>query len=55
VYTQSHIDRVVELAGEVAQRSSALRGLRMTYRPEYLPHFTGRFAPLEARVPVASA
>ena len=48
VYTQSHVDRVVELASEVARRARSLRGLRMTYRPEYLPHFTGRFAPVEA-------
>ncbi len=45
VYTQSHVDRVIELAGEVAARASTLRGLRMTYRPPYLPHFTGRFEP----------
>lgn len=43
VYTQSHIDRVIELAAEVAARASQLRGLRMSYRPPYLPHFTGRF------------
>jgi tryptophanase len=47
VYTQSHVDRVIELAGEVAQRASSLRGLRMTYRPPYLPHFTGRFELLD--------
>lgn len=46
VYTQSHVDRVIELAGEVAARASTLRGLRMTYRPPYLPHFTGRFEPV---------
>jgi tryptophanase len=46
VYTQSHIDRVIELAGEVAQRAHALRGLRYVYRPDVLPHFTARFAPV---------
>ena len=55
VYTQSHIDRVVELAAEVAQRARGLRGLRMTYRPDYLPHFTGRFAPVEVPEPVLNA
>jgi tyrosine phenol-lyase len=45
VYTQSHIDRVIELAAEVALRAPLLRGVRMTYRPPYLPHFTGRFEP----------
>ncbi|MBM3992230.1 MAG: tryptophanase [Planctomycetes bacterium] len=54
VYTQSHVDRVVELAADVAVAASGLRGLRMTYRPEYLPHFTGRFAPVEAAEPVFS-
>jgi tryptophanase len=43
VYTQSHVDRVIELAGEVAQRASTLRGLRFAYRPPFLPHFTARF------------
>lgn len=46
VYTQSHIDRVIELAAEVAVRAASLRGLRMTYRPPFLPHFTGRFEPV---------
>jgi tryptophanase len=46
VYTQSHVDRVIELAGEVAARAKDLRGLRMSYRPEFLPHFTGRFEPV---------
>jgi tyrosine phenol-lyase len=47
VYTQSHIDRVIELCAEVAAGAGAIRGLDMVYRPEYLPHFTGRFAPRE--------
>jgi tryptophanase len=48
VYTQSHVDRVIELCGEVAQRAREIRGMRMIYRPEYLPHFTGRFEPVAA-------
>ncbi len=48
VYTQSHVDRVIELAGEVAARVNELRGLRRTYAPEYLPHFTSRYEPIEA-------
>jgi tryptophanase len=43
VYTQSHIDRVIEIAADVASRASTLRGLRMTHRPRFLPHFTARF------------
>lgn len=46
VYTQSHVDRIIELAAEVGAKAKELRGLRMTYRPQYLPHFTGRFEPV---------
>jgi tryptophanase len=47
VYTQSHIDRVLEIAAEVVSCRSALLGLVRTYRPRYLPHFTSRFEPIE--------
>jgi tryptophanase len=46
VYTQSHIDYLVEAILEVNARKESLRGLRMTYQPEYLRHFTARFEPL---------
>jgi tyrosine phenol-lyase len=46
VYTQSHIDYLVEAILEVNARKSELRGLRMTYEPAYLRHFTARFEPL---------
>ena len=49
VYTQSHVDRILEIAKDVAQRAPQLRGMRMTYRPPYLPHFTARFEPVRAR------
>ncbi len=45
VYTQSHVDRVIEIAREVAAAAPQIRGLRMTHRPRRLPHFTARFAP----------
>jgi tryptophanase len=45
VYTQSHVDRVLEIAADVANRAASLRGLEMTYRPPYLRHFTARFRP----------
>jgi tyrosine phenol-lyase len=45
VYTQSHIDRVIEIAAHVAKGAKSIKGLRMTYRPKYLPHFTARFEP----------
>ena len=44
-YTQSHIDYVIEVCAAVAERRSELRGLRMTFEPTTLRHFTARFEP----------
>jgi tryptophanase len=44
-YTQSHIDYVIEVATDVARRSSTLRGYRIVSQPAQLRHFTARFAP----------
>ncbi len=46
VYTQSHVDRIIENCGTVARGAAAVKGMEMTYRPKYLPHFTARFRPL---------
>jgi tryptophanase len=45
-YTQSHIDYVIEVCTAVAERCSELRGLRITYEPPGLRHFTARFEPI---------
>ena len=45
-YTQSHMDYVVEVAGQVARRKESLRGLRIVEQPNYLRHFTARLEPL---------
>ena len=47
VYTQSHIDYVVEAAAEMFARRKAIRGLRIAWEPPWLRHFTARFEPLE--------
>jgi tryptophanase len=44
-YTQSHVDRVLEIAETVAAKRDRLRGFEMTERPPHLPHFTARFRP----------
>jgi len=44
-YTQSHVDRILEVAAEVARKRSLLRGFTMVERPPHLPHFTARFRP----------
>jgi tryptophanase len=46
VYTQSHIDYVVEAILNVYDRREAMRGYRITYEPAFLRHFTARFEPL---------
>jgi tryptophanase len=46
-YTQSHVDRIIELARDVAGRRDRMRGFEMTERPPHLPHFTARFRPVE--------
>ena len=45
-YTQSHIDYVIEVVAEVAQRASSLRGYKIVSEPPQLRHFTSEFAPL---------
>jgi tryptophanase len=45
-YTQSHIDYVIEVCVQVAQRASGLDGMRITEEPAALRHFTARFEPL---------
>jgi tyrosine phenol-lyase len=44
VYTQSHVDYVVEVITAVAQRRRELAGLRIVEQPPVLRHFTARFA-----------
>jgi tryptophanase len=41
-YTQSHIDYVIEVIQEVWKKRDKIRGLRMTYEPPFLRHFTAQ-------------
>src|SRR5579885_1408632 len=43
VYTQSHVDYVIEAVGEVYANRAAIRGLRIVEAPEVLRHFTAKF------------
>jgi tryptophanase len=45
VYTQSHLDYVVETLIRIKARQEQVRGYRFTYAPELLRHFTARFEP----------
>jgi tryptophanase len=46
VYTQSHIDYVVECVAEMHAGRNNLAGYRLTYEAPQLRHFTARFQPL---------
>jgi tryptophanase len=48
VYTQSHVDYVIEVVRWVAERASELRGMRIVDQPPALRHFTARFEYLAA-------
>jgi tryptophanase len=43
VYTQSHIDYVIEAVIEVYNNRNSLRGMKITYEAPFLRHFTARF------------
>ena len=47
VYTQSHIDYVVEIILEVWRRREQIRGLKLSYEAPFLRHFTAKLEPLE--------
>ena len=49
VYTQSHIDYVVEIILEVWKKRSSTRGLKLVYEAAFLRHFTARLEPLAAK------
>jgi tryptophanase len=48
VYTQSHIDYVVEAILEVNQRRQELRGFEIVNAPPFLRHFSARLRPVRA-------
>jgi tyrosine phenol-lyase len=48
VYTQSHIDYVIEVILQVYERRESIGGFRFTHQANVLRHFTARFEPLYA-------
>ncbi len=43
VYTQSHVDYVVEVFQEIIRARDQARGMRIIYEPKFLRHFTAHF------------
>ena len=50
MYTQSHIDYVVEVILEVWRKRDNIRGLHLTYEAPFLRHFTARLSPIKESV-----
>ncbi len=47
VYTQSHIDYVVEIILKVWERRAEIKGMRLTYEAPFLRHFTAHLEPVD--------
>jgi tryptophanase len=47
VYTQSHVDYVIEVIRRVWEQRERIAGLRLVYSAPFLRHFTARFERLE--------
>ena len=48
VYTQSHIDYVIEVILAVWKRREQIQGMHLTYEAPFLRHFTAHMEPVEA-------
>jgi tryptophanase len=46
VYTQSHMDYMVETIIQIKKHQDRARGYRFTYAPELLRRFTAHFEPV---------
>ncbi len=46
VYTQAHLDYVVQILKDITQHKEKLCGYRFIYAPKYLRHFTAKFEPV---------
>ncbi|RMG76437.1 MAG: tryptophanase, partial [Bacteroidetes bacterium] len=51
VYTQSHMDYVVETFAEILKEKDSAKGFKITWEPKFLRHFTARFEPVGAMIP----
>jgi len=54
VYTQSHIDYVVEIILEVWKKRDQIHGMKLGYEAPFLRHFTAKLEPEPAEVVAAA-
>ncbi len=47
VYTQAHLDVVVEALKSIKERASEIKGYEITWQPKVLRHFTSKLKPVE--------
>jgi tryptophanase len=47
VYTQSHVDYLVEVILEVFRNRDQIQGMQLTYEAPFLRHFTAHLAPVD--------
>ncbi|HZE27320.1 MAG TPA: hypothetical protein VE083_08035 [Terriglobales bacterium] len=47
LYTQSHVDYVVEVILEVWKNRDRIQGLKLSHETPFLRHFTARLEPVE--------
>ncbi|HEX5051493.1 MAG TPA: hypothetical protein VFZ65_06950, partial [Planctomycetota bacterium] len=55
VYTQSHVDWVVESFAEVQARRADVRGLTIVEQAPFLRAFTAKLRPVASRAPAGAA
>ncbi|HMU25649.1 MAG TPA: beta-eliminating lyase-related protein, partial [Ferruginibacter sp.] len=46
VYTQSHIDYVLDIFDDILELKNRKKGFKITYEPPFLRHFTAHFQPV---------
>ncbi len=46
VYTQSHIEYVIEVFADMMKNKDSVRGYKITSEPKFLRHFSAHFAPM---------
>jgi len=47
VYTQSHIDYVLDVFDDILEMRNQKNGYKITYEPQFLRHFTSHFEPIK--------
>jgi tryptophanase len=50
VYTQSHVDYVVEVILQVWAKREQIQGLKLTYEAPFLRHFTAHLEPVAGQL-----